>query len=183
MWWSLCYLACASMFKRLKYWCGFFLFATWLWLDRKIEDGSRLENQKRAYSCRLEAFSVQLVILAIWKQALHICHAQAASAMEGSPCREVGQRESYNKNASDSHDIGSVYHPWPDSVCQQIEKEFLLEVDRAENLAQDLGQVDGMINNILILSSHSWGIIMSSDANSIFFFTLQKPLKCQMLLR
>ncbi|KAH7672810.1 Non-specific serine/threonine protein kinase protein [Dioscorea alata] len=111
-------------------------------VNQKIEDGSRLENQKRAYSCRLEAFSVQLVLLAIWKQALHICHAQAASAMEGSPSQEVGQRASYNKNASNSQDIGSIYQPWLDSVCQQIEKEFLLEVDRAENLAQDLGQVD-----------------------------------------
>lgn len=75
--------------------------------------------------------------------------------MEGSPSQEVGQRVSYNKNASNSQGIGSIYQPWLDSVCQQIEKEFLLEVDHAENLAQDLGQVDGMINNILILSSHS----------------------------
>ncbi|KAJ0984039.1 hypothetical protein J5N97_002395 [Dioscorea zingiberensis] len=101
-----------------------------------------LVNQENEDGNQLKAFSVQLVVLAIWKQALHISHAQAASAMEGSPYQEARQRESYNKNVSNLQDSGSIYHPWPDSVCQQIEKEFLIEVGRAENLTRNLGQVD-----------------------------------------
>ncbi|KAI3498500.1 hypothetical protein L1887_34275 [Cichorium endivia] len=48
---------------------------------------SELVNEKGGN--RLEAFSIQLVILAIWKQALDICHTQAASAIKGSPSQET----------------------------------------------------------------------------------------------
>ncbi|CAN1849916.1 Serine/threonine-protein kinase ATG1c [Linum perenne] len=84
----------------------------------------------------LEAFSIQLVILAIWKQALHICHAQAASAIEGSPSQEnIRLRRSNSKKNSISDtecysdDIG------PEMITTQIEKEFLREVEHAEELA------------------------------------------------
>ncbi|KAG6437124.1 hypothetical protein SASPL_102034 [Salvia splendens] len=49
---------------------------------------TELVNDKIKGGKQLEAFSVQLVILAIWKQALHICHTHAASAMHGSPSRD-----------------------------------------------------------------------------------------------
>ncbi|KAI3790877.1 hypothetical protein L2E82_04271 [Cichorium intybus] len=48
-----------------------------------------LVNEKIEGGNRLEAFSIQLVILAIWKQALDICHTQAASAIKGSPSQET----------------------------------------------------------------------------------------------
>nr|XP_010937525.1 serine/threonine-protein kinase ATG1c isoform X1 [Elaeis guineensis] len=96
----------------------------------------KIENGRR-----LEAFAVQLVVLAIWKQALHICHAQAASAMEGSPSPETRTRES-NKDASNTGEyISCIGSKLPVAVCLLIEKEFLLEVGHAEELAVDFGQI------------------------------------------
>ncbi|XP_078447014.1 protein kinase superfamily protein isoform X2 [Wolffia australiana] len=78
--------------------------------------------EERSY---LEALSIQLVVLAIWKQALHICHAQAASS------RDIGDR----KDApTGSEEIGEI--------SSQIERAFLLEVGRADDLARELGPID-----------------------------------------
>nr|CAD1819380.1 unnamed protein product [Ananas comosus var. bracteatus] len=85
----------------------------------------------------LEAFSIQLVVLAIWKQAMHICHAQAASAVGGSPSREMKVKKAYEEDGSLSLSNSQL----PDAVRSQIEKEFLLEVGRAEELASDITQI------------------------------------------
>ncbi|MQL86770.1 hypothetical protein Taro_019298 [Colocasia esculenta] len=91
----------------------------------------------------LEAFSIQLVVLAIWKQALHICHAQAASAIEGSPSQEIRDMGSMNKkDASCSEDLSSTQPLEPHDVSSDIEQAFLLEVGHADELARDLGPVD-----------------------------------------
>ncbi len=85
---------------------------------------------------QLEAFSIQLVILAIWKQALHICHTEAASAIEGSPSQESPRlRRSSDKkhgtpDTEDGADVG------PENISTQIEREFLREVEHAEELAK-----------------------------------------------
>lgn len=86
---------------------------------------TELVNEKDKEGTRLEAFSIQLVILAIWKQALHICHTQAASAIDGQECLS-------------SADTGG-----PEAVCSQIEREFLREVGHAEDLASHLEPSDG----------------------------------------
>ncbi|XP_057807965.1 serine/threonine-protein kinase ATG1c-like [Salvia miltiorrhiza] len=88
---------------------------------------------------QLEAFSVQLVILAIWKQALHICHTHAASAMEGSPSRddtrsrEVSQAE---RNPSGEEFLDIANRQGPLDISKQIERVFLQEVEHAEELAK-----------------------------------------------
>lgn len=87
----------------------------------------------------LEAFSIQLVILAILKQSLHICHAQAVVAADESPSFETIKSP---QNSKASH-----------SVSSEIEKEFLLSVEHAEELAKDVGQVDGIKPPFILLSS------------------------------
>ncbi|KAJ4978043.1 hypothetical protein NE237_008823 [Protea cynaroides] len=103
---------------------------------------TELVNEKIEAGRRLEAFSIQLVILAIWKQALHICHAQAASAVEGSPSQDITRvRGSTNMKHSSldvQERVNIVDTGGPEAVCSQIEKEFLLEVGHAEELARDL---------------------------------------------
>jgi len=68
----------------------------------------------------LEAFSIQLIVLATWKQAIHICNSYAASAARESP----------------SHDISIA-----DDECMQIERRFLIAVEYAEELAGTVGQI------------------------------------------
>ncbi|XP_012850384.1 PREDICTED: serine/threonine-protein kinase atg1-like isoform X2 [Erythranthe guttata] len=99
-----------------------------------------LVNEKIGGGKQLEAFSVQLVILAIWKQALHICHTYAASASEGSSSQETTRlREaSRARDSPDSReftlDIANAQEPH--DICLQIERAFLGEVETAEELAK-----------------------------------------------
>ncbi|XP_068643922.1 serine/threonine-protein kinase ATG1c-like [Aristolochia californica] len=110
---------------------------------------SELVNEKIESGKRLEAFSIQLVILAISKQALHICHAQAASAIEGSPTQELMMNRGSRTISNRKQDVdcqGSHTSMDPHgsaAVGSQIEREFLLEVGHAEDLARDLGPSDG----------------------------------------
>ena len=88
---------------------------------------------------QLEAFSVQLVILAIWKQALHICHTRAASAMEGSPTPDSTRLREMTKEQDglDIHeDLDAADTLGSQHICSQIERAFLLEVGNAEELAK-----------------------------------------------
>ncbi|CAN6471615.1 unnamed protein product [Victoria cruziana] len=92
----------------------------------------------------LEAFSVQLVILAIWKQAVNICHAHAASATEPNLLQEtVTRRGRITSHYMDTLDCSRTAEFQGQVACSTIEKDFLLEVGRAEDLARDLGPVDG----------------------------------------
>ncbi|CAM0872464.1 unnamed protein product [Alopecurus aequalis] len=68
----------------------------------------------------LEAFSIQLIILATWKQAIHICNTYAASAAGESPSQDINMA---------------------DDECMQIERQFLIAVEYAEELASTVGQI------------------------------------------
>lgn len=99
-------------------------------------DYSKMEAKKQ-----LEAFSIQLVILAIWKQALHMCHTQAASAMEGCSSQETtkcGRSTNMKHGSSDSEECLDGNVQGPKDILSQIESEFLREIDLAEELAKDV---------------------------------------------
>lgn len=99
---------------------------------------TELVNEKIVAGKHLEGFSIQLVILAIWKQALHICHTQAASAMDGSPSGESTRLRSSRKKhgTPDTEDCPGVNTQGLEDMSSQIEKEFLREVEHAEELAK-----------------------------------------------
>ncbi|KAK7390519.1 hypothetical protein VNO78_25827 [Psophocarpus tetragonolobus] len=102
---------------------------------------TELVNEKMEAGKHLEAFSIQLVILAIWKQALHICHTQAASAMEGSPNQETSRyrRSTSRKHGSpDSEECLDGNTLGPKDILSQIEREFLREFQHAEELAKTI---------------------------------------------
>ncbi|KAE8661120.1 PRA1 family protein A2 isoform 2 [Hibiscus syriacus] len=99
---------------------------------------TELVHEKIEAGRQLEAFSIQLVILAIWKQALHICHTQAASAMEGSPSQETSRLSASRKHGtSDREECNEIFSPeGPEDISSEIEREFLREVEHAEELAK-----------------------------------------------
>ncbi|KAL2502961.1 Protein kinase superfamily protein [Forsythia ovata] len=88
---------------------------------------------------QLEAFSIQLLILAIWKQALYICHTHAASATEGSPIQETTKLREISK-VRHSHDVldcsDDIKTRGPMEIYSQIERAFVHEVGYAEELAK-----------------------------------------------
>ncbi|CAB88355.1 putative protein [Arabidopsis thaliana] len=85
---------------------------------------AELVHERGENGKHLEAFSIQLVILAIWNQALHICHTQAVSGIEGSLLQDINR-------------VGrNISHGGSEKLLPQIQKEFVQEVERAEELAK-----------------------------------------------
>ncbi|KAL6146069.1 hypothetical protein ACLB2K_056752 [Fragaria x ananassa] len=109
-------------------------------LQQCVSAITELVHEKIEAGKQLEAFSIQLVILAVWKQALHICHTQAASAMEGSPSQEITRirRSTSKKQGSPDAEecLEAVNSQGPEDLSAQIEREFLREVEHAEDLAK-----------------------------------------------
>ncbi|XP_044474321.1 serine/threonine-protein kinase ATG1c-like isoform X1 [Mangifera indica] len=107
-------------------------------LQKYVSSITELVHGKMEADRHLEAFSIQLVILAIWKQALHICHTQAASAMDGSPSQETTRLRSSGKKhgATDAEECCDVNALELEDMSSQIEREFLREVEHAEELAK-----------------------------------------------
>ncbi|KAG8374350.1 hypothetical protein BUALT_Bualt11G0122700 [Buddleja alternifolia] len=100
---------------------------------------NELVNQKIEGGDDLEAFSIQLVILAIWKQALHICHTHAASAIEGSSSYENTRLREASKgpNIPDAEECLDIANSQGSrDISLHIERAFLHEVENAEELAK-----------------------------------------------
>ncbi|XP_073290239.1 serine/threonine-protein kinase ATG1c-like [Primulina huaijiensis] len=100
---------------------------------------SELVNEKIGEGKKLEAFSIQLVILAIWKQALDVCHTHAASAIEGSPSKETTKIKDISKmrHCPDRQECLDMSNSdMPDDIRFQIEQAFLGEFRIAEELAE-----------------------------------------------
>ncbi|XP_018677209.2 serine/threonine-protein kinase ATG1c isoform X3 [Musa acuminata AAA Group] len=97
-------------------------------VKEKIENGQRLE-----------AFSVQLVVLAIWRQALHICHAHDASGMEASPSHEVKTQK--NCISKTVEYINCTSSQALDAISSEIQRNFLLGVEYGEELSWEIRQM------------------------------------------
>eukprot|EP00257_Ricinus_communis_P021730 XP_015581270.1 serine/threonine-protein kinase ATG1c isoform X1 [Ricinus communis] len=97
---------------------------------------SELVHEKVESGKQLEAFSIQLVILAIWKQALHICHTRAASAIEDSSSQESTRLRRSGSKKHGTPDIEDCPDSVTENISTQIEREFLREVEHAEELAK-----------------------------------------------
>ncbi|GLT92603.1 hypothetical protein SLE2022_104340 [Rubroshorea leprosula] len=98
-----------------------------------------LVHEKIETGGQLEAFSIQLVILAIWKKALHIFHTLAASAVEGSPSQDSARLRSTSKELGtlDMEEFQDVVNiEGSEDISSQIEREFLQEVEHAEGFAK-----------------------------------------------
>ncbi|CAA3018903.1 serine threonine- kinase ATG1c-like isoform X2 [Olea europaea subsp. europaea] len=98
-----------------------------------------LVTEKIEAGKHLDAFSIQLVILAIWKQALHICQTQKASAIEGSSTEEttklrVISKLQHSPVVQESCDTTSTKGLV--ETFSQIKRGFLNEVGNAEELAK-----------------------------------------------
>lgn len=101
---------------------------------------SELVKEESENRRKLEAFSVQLILLAIWKQALNICHVQASLSIEDSPSEEIKYR--VNNNGSPSSRSFFKGSESLDVIYSEIEREFLHSVEHAEELEKGMGQVD-----------------------------------------
>ncbi|CAG7880730.1 serine/threonine-protein kinase ATG1c isoform X1 [Brassica rapa] len=92
----------------------------------------------------LEAFSIQLAILAIWKQALHICHTQAISGLEGSPSQDIYKPRESSSSLKNEH-ITDLIHDGSEEISSQIQSQFIREIELAEELAKSIEPGNAMM--------------------------------------
>ncbi|ONI23653.1 hypothetical protein PRUPE_2G200500 [Prunus persica] len=102
-----------------------------------------LSQEKDNAGLFLDSFSVQLVVLAIWKKALQICStwSEAKELPEGSSANESSRVQGgagLSPNAS-----GSVDFSRPSSVSMWAEQGFIGAFDRAEKLSYRIQDMDG----------------------------------------
>ncbi|WVZ56417.1 hypothetical protein U9M48_006954 [Paspalum notatum var. saurae] len=86
----------------------------------------------------LEAFSIQLVVLATWKQAINLCNTFVTSAAIESP---LHSHDIHMKGLSADAPHLLANSQLADDACMQIERQFLAEVEYAEELASTVGQI------------------------------------------
>jgi serine/threonine-protein kinase ULK2 len=91
----------------------------------------------------LEALSIELVLLAIWKEALDACSSLMdvmgdASISKSSQEHFLPKSERSSLNVSRGLDFTS-----PISVCSWVENGFMKAYDRAEKISQRVRENDG----------------------------------------
>uniref|UniRef100_A0A0D9VSC9 Protein kinase domain-containing protein n=1 Tax=Leersia perrieri TaxID=77586 RepID=A0A0D9VSC9_9ORYZ len=89
-------------------------------LEQYASTITELVKEKIKDAKHLEAFSIQLVVLATWKQAIYICTSYASSATDAPHLLVNSQL------------IGDTYI--------EIERQFLVQMEYAEELASTIGQ-------------------------------------------
>ncbi|KAK3012230.1 hypothetical protein RJ639_012239 [Escallonia herrerae] len=99
----------------------------------------------------LEAFSVELVVLAIWKEAIQVCSSWLASINDDScssdsanVCVPVEEGAYLSSNLEDV-DFGSHQ-----SVSSWAEEGFVTAFDRAEKLSKHVQRIDGQADIYLL---------------------------------
>nr|XP_034904272.1 serine/threonine-protein kinase ATG1a-like isoform X1 [Populus alba] len=93
----------------------------------------------------LESFSVELVVLAIWKRALEICKHWVASTGGSKLHESSSANESalvYGGTDLTPPAIGKLDFIEPSSACKWAEKGFILAFDHAEKLSNSLRDMD-----------------------------------------
>ncbi|MBA0860365.1 hypothetical protein Goshw_016888 [Gossypium schwendimanii] len=94
----------------------------------------------------VESFSVELVVLAIWKKALQICSSWKTSAPDNEssgsnsgnqPTTTIQSSADLAPNSGDNVDLNK-----PSSACIWAEQEFIVAYDRAEKLSCHLQDMD-----------------------------------------
>uniref|UniRef100_A0A1J3GV99 Serine/threonine-protein kinase ATG1 n=1 Tax=Noccaea caerulescens TaxID=107243 RepID=A0A1J3GV99_NOCCA len=98
---------------------------------------AELVHERIASDKRLEAFSIQLAVLAIWKQAMHICHTQAISGLEGSPSRDFNKLRA-SRSLKQSEHFTDLSYDGSEEISSQIQRQFIQEIELAEELANSI---------------------------------------------
>ncbi|KAJ6328887.1 hypothetical protein OIU77_010547 [Salix suchowensis] len=114
-------------------------------LNQYAQAIAELAQEKYDAGMFLESFSVELVVLAIWKKALEICNHWVASS-GGSKLHESSSANEtalvYGGTDLTPPAIGKLEFTEPSSARKWAEKGFVLALDHAEKLSNSLRDMD-----------------------------------------
>ncbi|XP_068315942.1 serine/threonine-protein kinase ATG1a-like isoform X1 [Pyrus communis] len=102
-----------------------------------------LSQEKYNAGLFLDSFSVQLLVLAIWKKSIQICSTWLASSKEDKSPEGSSANESLQGGAALSTKASeNVDFSRPSSVLMWAEQGFIVAVDRAERLSYHIQEMD-----------------------------------------
>ncbi|XP_050147030.1 serine/threonine-protein kinase ATG1a-like isoform X1 [Malus sylvestris] len=102
-----------------------------------------LSQEKYNAGLFLDSFSVQLLVLAIWKKSIQICSTWLASSKEDKSPKGSSANESLQGGAASSTNASeNVDFSQPSSVLMWAEQGFIVAVDRAEKLSYHIQEMD-----------------------------------------
>nr|AAP06899.1 putative S_TKc, Serine/Threonine protein kinases, catalytic domain [Oryza sativa Japonica Group] len=104
-------------------------------LEQYASTIAELVKEKIKDAKHLEGFSIQLVVLATWKQAIYICTSYASSATRENPSHDVTAK-GFGSNAPHLLANSQLLY----DTCMEIESQFLVQMEYAEELANTIGQ-------------------------------------------
>ncbi|XP_043709849.1 serine/threonine-protein kinase ATG1a isoform X2 [Telopea speciosissima] len=114
-------------------------------LHQYVHALSELAQEKLNAGMLLESFAIELVALALWKEAIGLCGYCVASTAEGdypgscsATCMPDETTACLSLFLEDSIDCSC-----PSSVSEWAERGFIVALDRAENLSNRLCDIDG----------------------------------------
>ncbi|KAL9229039.1 hypothetical protein vseg_004555 [Gypsophila vaccaria] len=114
-------------------------------LHQYLDALSDLAQEKFDGGFILESFSVELVVLALWKEAFQICSSWQSSRRDSNATdSSSGNESSGNADASSSSGApNNTDFTDPSSMSLWAEQGFILAFDRTEKLSKYLQDVDG----------------------------------------
>lgn len=87
---------------------------------------------------RLEALSLHLLCLAAWREAITVCHAWAET-LDGDEADASAPPFPDSSLPGSLSSQRMLFDGGPEAACASVEREFLLAVERAEGVAQEVG--------------------------------------------
>eukprot|EP00245_Coleochaete_scutata_P018607 TRINITY_DN9779_c0_g1_i1.p1 TRINITY_DN9779_c0_g1~~TRINITY_DN9779_c0_g1_i1.p1 ORF type:complete len:715 (+),score=145.64 TRINITY_DN9779_c0_g1_i1:73-2217(+) len=86
----------------------------------------------------LESLAIQLVCVAVWREALGVCHNWAAAAADGDgPSSHIGTLNDETEEEAQNSDGAAA------AACALVEREFLVAVERTDEVGRGLRPEDG----------------------------------------
>ncbi|XP_008783542.2 serine/threonine-protein kinase ATG1a-like isoform X1 [Phoenix dactylifera] len=111
-------------------------------LSQYVNALTELAQQKLHEGLHLESFSLELVTLAVWKEALRICNLWVASKTETDTLNtSANEYPSHQKGHMSLNIAEGVDFMKPSSVCSWAEEGFVVAYDRAEEISNSLRDI------------------------------------------
>ncbi|KAK9758128.1 hypothetical protein RND81_01G209100 [Saponaria officinalis] len=115
-------------------------------LHQYLDALSDLAQEKFDGGFILESFSVELVVLALWKETFQICSSWQSSGRDNNNATDSSSRNESSAKAgasSSSEALNNTDFTDPSSMSLWAEQGFILAFDRTEKLSKYLQDVDG----------------------------------------
>ncbi|XP_020085096.1 serine/threonine-protein kinase ATG1a isoform X1 [Ananas comosus] len=106
-------------------------------LNHYINTLTELAREKLFAGSHLESFSIELMSLALWKEALHICNLWAASMAKDAFITSTDENLFHPKDHVPEGVVEGIDFTRPLSVCSWAERGFISAYDRAEEISSN----------------------------------------------